>query len=100
MPAAHNISKYFFATLSLSGDNRLGAVLTGGPVVLMKHSTLCFVVQDAYAVFVISRNSSSSRANREEWTTLTPEILLEVDENRVAVPECSKHLSHKSIVIL
>ena len=97
MPAAHIILKYVFDALIFSGDKRLGAVLTGGPVVFMK----CFVIIDAKEVSVISGKSAriSMNGDRGALTTLMPEIGLEAEENRVAIPECRRRLVARSIDI-
>ena len=55
---------------------------------LMKHSTPWRDVLEANVASVISGNSRRARRNGEEaWTTLTPEISLEVAEKRVEVLE-------------
>ena len=87
MPAAHIKSKYCFAVASLSGVNRLGDVLIGGPEVLMKHSTPWRDVLDPKEASVIAGNLWRRRVNGEACTTLTPEISLTAGEKCVQIPE-------------
>ena len=101
MPAAHMRLKYCLAVASLSGVNRLGNVLTGGPVLFMKHTTPWRDVLEASVASVISGKSRMRRVNRDgTCTTLTPETELEADEKRVDVLECINRRLHRSIVIL
>ena len=99
MPAVHMRSKYCLAVCSFSGVNRLGDVLTGGPVVSIKHSTPWRKDFAAKDVLVISGKSCSNRANGEDWTTFTPDMPSDAEENQVAMPECNRRLCRKSIVI-